>query len=109
MARYIITGSYTSQGLKGMMSRPSDREAETAVLVEAAGGKLEAYYITTGATDFMMVVQAPDGANMLPGLIVAGSTGAVSGLCTVMAYTSKEFLESQKLAAGIASKFTPPG
>jgi len=109
MARYIITGSYTSQGLKGMMARPSDRAAETAALVEAAGGKMEAYFITTGDTDFLMVIQAPDGANMLQGIIVAGSTGAVTGLKTTMAFTSAEFMAAQKRASEIASKFTPAG
>ena len=50
MAQYIVTGSYTSAAMKGMIAHPSDREKATAALIAAAGGKLESYFLTTGET-----------------------------------------------------------
>ena len=108
MARYIITGSYTTAAMKGMVEHPSDRAAATGALVSAAGGKLESYYLTTGDSDFLMVVQSDDMGRMLAALIAAGASGAVSGLKTVQAFSSEEFLAAQKAAGAIVSKYKAP-
>ena len=109
MARYIMTGSYTPAAMKGMIAKPSDRAAATGALVAAAGGKMESFYLTTGDTDFLMVVQSDSMVNLLAALIVAGSSGAVSGLKTVQAFTSDEFTAAQKAAGAIAGKYQSPG
>ncbi|MEZ5796863.1 MAG: GYD domain-containing protein [Paracoccaceae bacterium] len=109
MSRYIVTGSYSSSAMKGMLAKPSDREAATSGLVSAAGGKLESFYVTTGDNDFLMVVQADNLQDMLAAMIAAGASGTVSGLKTVQAFTSAEFLEAQKRAGAIAARFTPAG
>ena len=109
MPQFIITGSYTSKGMKGMLDHPSDREAATRALTEAAGGKLQAYYLTSGESDFMLIVEAKDSADLVAALMVAGSTGTVSGLKTVRAYSNAEFNAIQKAAGALASKFKPAG
>ena len=43
MAQYIITGSYTSDAMKGMIANPSDREKAAQALTAAAGGKMESF------------------------------------------------------------------
>ncbi|RYH05832.1 GYD domain-containing protein, partial [Tropicimonas sp. IMCC6043] len=53
MPRFIITGNYTEAAAKGMLAHPSDRGAATGALIEAAGGTMEAFYATTGPTDFI--------------------------------------------------------
>ncbi|MGL4280017.1 MAG: GYD domain-containing protein [Albidovulum sp.] len=108
MARYIVTGSYTGAAMKGLMAKPSDREAATSALVTAAGGKLLSYYITTGECDFLMVTESNNINDMLAALIVAGASGAVSGLKTVQAFTSAEFMSAQKRAGEIAAKYASP-
>ena len=108
MARYIVTGSYTAAAMKGLLTKPSDREAATAALVAAAGGKLNSYFVTTGDTDFLMVTETDDLQTMLAAMIVAGASGAVSGLKTVQAFTSAEFLEAQKRAGEIAKTYVSP-
>jgi|JI10StandDraft_1071094.scaffolds.fasta_scaffold781803_2 uncharacterized protein with GYD domain len=108
MARYIVTGSYTAAAMKGLLTKPSDREAATAALVAAAGGKLHSYFVTTGDTDFLMVTETDDLQTMLAAMIVAGASGAVSGLKTVQAFTSAEFLEAQKRAGEIAKTYVSP-
>ncbi len=108
MARYIVTGSYTAAAMKGLLAKPSDREAATSDLVAAAGGKLKAFYLTTGDTDFLMVIDTDNLQDMLAALIVAGASGAVSGLKTVQAFSSDEFTAAQKAAGGIAAKYQAP-
>lgn len=108
MARYIISGSYTAAAMKGMITKPSDRGAATGALVAAAGGRMEGFYLTTGDSDFLMIVQSDNLQNLLASLIAAGATGAVSGLRTVQAFTSDEFLAAQKAAGAIAARYQAP-
>lgn len=109
MPRFIVTGCYTQAAMKGMLAKPSDREAGSGALVEAAGGKLEAFYATTGASDFMLIVTVDDVSKLIAGLMVAGASGAASNLQTQRAFTSAELTEMQKIAGKIASAYAPPG
>ena len=67
------------------------------------------YYLTTGDNDFMMVIESSSAASMLAPLIVAGASGSVTGLKTVQAFTSAEFMDAQKRAGTIAASFKPAG
>ena len=107
MAKYIVSGRYTADAIKGMMAHPSDREAAVRPLVEAGGGKMISFLVTTGDTDFSMVVETDDLDGLLAALMVAGASGTVSDLKTVQAFTSAEFLSAQKRAGQIASSFKP--
>ncbi len=109
MAMYIITGCYTSAAMSGMVEQPSDREAAVRPLVEAAGGTMISFLITTGETDFSTVVEIDDIESLLAAMVAAGASGSVSNLKTVQAFTSAQFMESQKKAASIVSSFKPAG
>lgn len=109
MALFIVTGNYTSTAMNGMIANPSDRQAATTALIEAAGGRIVSYLMTTGETDFSMVIEADDSANVIPPLLVAGASNTVSNLKTVRAFTSAEFMAAQKKAGDIAMKFKPAG
>lgn len=109
MARYITTGSYTAAAMKGLLAKPADREAAVSALISAAGGKLESFYLTTGDTDFLIVISTDNLQDMLSALIVVGATGTVSGMKTVQAFSSAEFTAAQRRAGEIAIKFAPAG
>lgn len=109
MAHFIVTGSYTSTAMNGMIANPSDRESATRALVEATGGKMLNYFMTTGESDFMIVMEADDTADMIPPLLVAGASNTVTNLKTVRAFTSAEFLAAQNRAGEIAFNFKPAG
>jgi uncharacterized protein with GYD domain len=70
---------------------------------------MTSYYITSGDSDFMLLVDTDDSANLVPALMVAGASGTVSNLKTVRAYTSAEFLAAQKKAGELASAFKSAG
>lgn len=107
MTLFIVTGCYSTEAMKGMIANPSDRAAATKALVEGAGGKMLNYLVTTGDTDFMIIVEMADGADMIAPLMVAGASGTTTNLKTVRAYTSAEFTEAQKKAGKIAAAYKP--
>ena len=109
MATFIITGNYTGKAIQGMIANPSDRAAAVKPLVEAVGGKLVSYYVTTGETDFLMICEAADGTDIMPALMVAGASGTVSNMKTVRAYSSADFMAAQEKASSLASSFKPAG
>lgn len=109
MPTFIITGSYTAEAARGMMAKPSDREAATRSLVEASGGKLIAWYLTTGDSDFMVIAEAPSGSDILPSLIATGASGQVTNLKTVRAFSAAEFMAAQAKASEIGKAWTAPG
>ena len=82
MALHIVTGNYTSNGLRSLIANPSDREAAVRTLIESTGGKLRSYLLTTGETDFHMTVETDDTQAMLSALMVAGASGSVATITT---------------------------
>lgn len=109
MPRFIVSGKYTASAMKGMLERPSDREAAARAIVEAAGGKLESFYLLTGDSDFSIKVTIDRVEDLIAGLMVTGASGAVSNLKTVRAFTADEFTEMQKKAGSIAKAYKAPG
>ena len=109
MPRFIVTGSYTASAIKGMLEAPSDREAAARAIVEAAGGKLESFYVTTGDNDFSIKVTIDDAADLMAGLMATAASGSVSNLKTIRAFTASEFTEMQKKAGKIAEAYQAPG
>ncbi len=108
MPRFIMTGCYSGTAAKGMIDSPSDREKAARALVEAAGGKMLSFYVTTGETDWMVIAEFPDGADLVPVALVVGASGAVSNVKTVRAYTGAEFKAAQQKASKLASSYKSP-
>jgi len=109
MPRFIVTGKYTASAIKAMVENPSDREAAARAVVEAAGGTLESFYVTTGDNDFSIKVTIDDAADLIAGLMATAAGGAVSNLKTIRAFTSDEFTAMQKKAGELASAYKAPG
>ena len=55
MPIYITQGHYTREAISGMVAAPEDRSKALKKLVEAAGGKLIAWYLTFGEYDFIAI------------------------------------------------------
>jgi uncharacterized protein with GYD domain len=108
MPLFIITGCYSASAARGMIDNPSDREEAARAIMEAAGGKLHSFYVTTGETDWMAFAEFADGADLIPALLVVGASGAASNIKTVRAYTSAEFKAAQQKAGKIASSYKSP-
>ncbi|SDI39632.1 GYD domain-containing protein [Alloyangia pacifica] len=108
MPTFIVTGCYTAAALKGMIANPSDRAEGARSVVEASGGKMLAYYATTGATDWMVIVETSDVHDLLASLMGVGASGMVSNIQTVRAFSAEELMDMQKRAGKAAQAYKSP-
>ncbi|WP_170331747.1 GYD domain-containing protein [Ruegeria arenilitoris] len=109
MPIFITYASYSEDGIKGMLKKPANRTAPVKALLKKAGGKLIAFYMTTGENDVVVISEAPDGTDAVAiGMAVAAS-GAVSKIHTVRAWTADDFVSVAKKAAKLTGAYQPPG
>ena len=109
MPTFITYASYSHSGIKGLVDRPSDRAEAIKGLIEKAGGKFTALYMTTGANDVVLIYEAPDGSDAVAIGMAAAASGSVSKIETVRAWSSSEFKGIAEKAAKVAGAYTPPG
>ncbi|MEO5964865.1 MAG: GYD domain-containing protein [Candidatus Limnocylindrales bacterium] len=51
MPKYLLTGSYTAEGARGVLKEGgTGRRAATEKLIASLGGTMEAYYFASGTT-----------------------------------------------------------
>lgn len=109
MPLFITYASYSQAGIKGIVDKPSDRGEAIQGLLEKAGAKLVALYMTTGSNDVVLVSEVPDGTDAVAlGMAVAAS-GSLSNIETVRAWTSSEFKAIAQKASALAGGYKPPG
>src|SRR4029078_7019923 len=82
---YLVQGSYTDQGLKGILKEGgSKRRAVVERLAKEMGGKLEAFYFAFGSDDFVIILDLPSNIDMAATAIVAQASGTVKSRITVL-------------------------
>jgi len=105
MSKYLICGSYTEEGLKGLLKEGGTKRLEaTKQAVESLGAKLETYYFAYGDNDFYFIVDQPNNVNVIAGILLANASGAVK-LKTIPLITPKEIDEAVKKTMD----WRPPG
>ena len=108
MPRFIVTGTYTQSSAAGMVDHPSNREDVAKKVIKKAGGKLESFYATTGATDFLVIVSIDDVADLIAAFMAVAATGSIGNIQTQRAFTGEEFMAMQKRAGELKSSYSPP-
>ena len=68
MPIFVSQGCYSQGALKGMLANPEDRSEAAGKLIQAAGGKMLAYYVTFGEYDWLVVSEMPDEQHAAGGL-----------------------------------------
>jgi uncharacterized protein with GYD domain len=85
MPKYLISGSYSAEGLRGLQKdKASGRRQAVTAAVEAAGGKVEALYYALGQDDVYVIVDMPDHASVAAVGIAASATGLVHTRATAL-------------------------
>jgi len=96
MPRYLVTGSYTSEGLKGLLKEGgTGRRKAVEAAVKSMGGHLESYYFAFGDNDVVTIVDVPDNVTAAALAIGISSTGTVGTRTTVL-LTAEEIDEATK-------------
>ena len=85
MAKYMVTGSYTAEGLKGLLKDGgTGRKNAVESAVKALGGHVEAFYFAFGDHDVVSIVDLPDNVTAATLAIGISSTGTVGTRTTVL-------------------------
>jgi uncharacterized protein with GYD domain len=78
MAKFLIKGSYTADGAKGLIKEGgTGRKAAVQKALEGLGGKLESIYYTFGADDVIVICEVPDAISALALSLAVNASGAV--------------------------------
>jgi uncharacterized protein with GYD domain len=96
MPKFMVHGSYTAEGLKGLLKEGgSGRRKAVESAVKAMGGHLEAFYFAFGDADVVAIIDVPDNISAATLAIGIASTGTV-GLKTTVLMTPEEVDQATK-------------
>lgn len=85
MAKFMVTGSYSVEGLKGLLKEGGNgRKKAVDSAVTAIGGHLEAFYFAFGDQDVVTIVDVPDNVTAAALAIGISATGTVGVKTTVL-------------------------
>ena len=96
MPKYLLHGSYTEEGLKGLLNEGGSKRRQAAEqVVKSVGGIVEAYYFAFGDNDFYLIADLPDNVSATALTLAGNSTGTINAKVTVL-LTPEEVDESAK-------------
>jgi uncharacterized protein with GYD domain len=105
MGSYLVIGSYTSDGVKGVLKSGGTARANVVkTAIEGLGGKVQSFHFAFGSEDVYVVVDLPDNAAAAALGLSVSASGAVS-VKTVVLLTPAEIDEAAKRQV----TYTPPG
>ena len=108
MPIFITQGRFTQGAMQGLMARPEDRESAARQLIESAGGKLLAFYMTFGDYDWLAVSEGEQ-EGIAAALIAGAARGAVTDVKTMLAMTASDMQNAFTKAGTLAASFKHPG
>lgn len=105
MARYLIHGSYTREGIAGVAKEGgTGRVKAVTALIEGLGGRVESFDFAFGKDDFFVIVDMPSHASVAAAAIAVGAAGGATTQTTVL-LTAAEMDE----AAHTSTNYRKPG
>ena len=85
MPKYLYQGSYTADGVKGLLSDGGTKRRQVIEdLVAGMGGTLEGFYYAYGDHDVYVIIDLPDSASATALSLAVAASGAVTGSITVL-------------------------
>jgi uncharacterized protein with GYD domain len=105
MSKYLVTASYTADGVKGLMQEGgSKRRAAATAAIESGGGSVDSFYYAFGDHDVVGIVDFPDDASATAVSLMINSTGAVN-----LKLTPLMTVEEVDAAAAKTPSYRAPG
>jgi uncharacterized protein with GYD domain len=97
MARFLFQGSYSTEGIKGVLKEGgTGRRAAVEAAVKSVGGTVESYYFAFGETDVFVIVHGIDNEAALAFALGVGASGGLHSLKTTVLLTPEEVDEAAK-------------
>jgi uncharacterized protein with GYD domain len=105
MPKYLVYGSYSAEGAKGVLKNGGTARANAVrQAVEGMGGTMESFYFAFGKEDAIVLVDLPDNVAAAALGLTVSSTGLAATRTTVL-LTPEEIDQS----AALTVSYTPPG
>ena len=105
MRKYLIKGSYTPAGTKGLIEEGgSGRKDAIEKMLAGMGGKMEAFYYAFGEDDVYLIIELPDDITAVAIGLRVNAAGLVRLTTTVL--VSPTDIDA---AAKKAVTYRPPG
>lgn len=105
MPKFLVVGSYTQQGLAGLIKEGgTGRVAAVRKLIESVGGTLETFYFAHGSDDFYVIADLPNAVTAMALSATINVSGAVHARTVVLATP-----EEVDAARSISPAYRPPG
>ena len=105
MPKYMITVSYTTEGVRGLLKEGGSARRDVArQLVEDQGGTMESFYFAFGDADAYVLADLPDHASAAAISLAVSGSGAIAASTTVL-LTPEEVDQ----AANKTVQYRPPG
>ena len=83
MPKYLVRGSYSNDGLKGLLEEGGSKRREASEqAIKGLGGRLEAFYYAFGNDDFVIIADLPSNVDASALSLAANATGAVKSRMT---------------------------
>ena len=89
MPLFIVTSSWTEQGIKAVKDSPKRIDAARA-LCQKLGAEMKQIYLTSGDSDLLAIIEAPNGEAMAKIAMLLGMQGNLRTR-TVRAWSEQEF------------------
>ena len=106
MPKYLFKGSYSKEGIAGVMKEGgSARRAAAKRLAESVGGTLDSFHFAFGSADFYALTDLPDHTAALTIAATIGASGSFSHLETIVLVSPEEADAVSQRSAD----YRPPG
>jgi uncharacterized protein with GYD domain len=106
MGRYLFQGTYSVDGIKGVLKEGgTGRRTAVEAAIKSLGGKLESFYYGFGDTDVYVTVNDIDNVGAAAFSMGVAQTGALSSVKTTVLMTPEEIDQAGKKAMS----YRPPG
>ena len=85
MPRYMIQGSFSREGVQGLLKEGGSSRRDTiGKMLADLGGSLESFYFAFGSDDVIVIAELPDNATAAAVGLAVSATGAVATRTTVL-------------------------
>lgn len=105
MPKYLLIGSYTAEGAKGLLKDGGSKRRQVAdAALKSVGGKIEQFYFAFGEHDVYAIIDAPDNVSLAAASLAISAAGGVQAK-TVVLLTPEEIDQATKKT----TIYLPPG
>ena len=106
MPKFLIKASYSTQGIKGVVTDGGTGRVEAvSKAIAGVGGQMESFYFAFGTDDVYIVADMPDNKSAIAMAATVGATGALTNYETVVLLEPTEI--DQALRESV--DYRPPG